>query len=195
MLPRLWLLVGSDQGTKGQTMSVIELSWTAKNKDCIFASSSANKKRHHECNEDSFNYLMAVMTFWMTPWYTFISWQTIMKYVWTNRCTTQILLWIICCPRWNIQISLENIFGLSWNTLIHLDLYLANYLLLVSQPCGRWRGWMVQPLHGLLPFISSASPCSFLGKHIWILIQYQETYSAKEEIFKERKYNCMIYFL
>ena len=34
MLPRLWLLVGSDrprdQGTKGQTMSVIELSWTAK---------------------------------------------------------------------------------------------------------------------------------------------------------------------
>ena len=31
MLPRLWLLVGSDQGTDRQTMSVIELSWTAKN--------------------------------------------------------------------------------------------------------------------------------------------------------------------
>ena len=30
MLPRLWLLVGSDRPTKGQTMSVIELSWTAK---------------------------------------------------------------------------------------------------------------------------------------------------------------------
>ena len=30
MLPRLWLLVGSDQQTDRQTMSVIELSWTAK---------------------------------------------------------------------------------------------------------------------------------------------------------------------
>ena len=27
----VWLLVGSDQGTDRQTMSVIELSWTAKN--------------------------------------------------------------------------------------------------------------------------------------------------------------------
>ena len=33
MLPRLWLLVGSNQGTDGQTMSVIELSWTAKKGD------------------------------------------------------------------------------------------------------------------------------------------------------------------
>ena len=29
MLPRLWLLVGSNQGTDRQTMSLIELSWTA----------------------------------------------------------------------------------------------------------------------------------------------------------------------
>ena len=31
MLPRLWLLVGSDRQTDRQTMSLIELSWTAKN--------------------------------------------------------------------------------------------------------------------------------------------------------------------
>ena len=31
MSNRLSFLVGSDQGTKGQTMSVIELSWTARN--------------------------------------------------------------------------------------------------------------------------------------------------------------------
>ena len=31
MIPRLWLLVGSDQGTDRPTMSLIELSWTAKN--------------------------------------------------------------------------------------------------------------------------------------------------------------------
>ena len=30
MLWRLWLLVGSDRATKGQTMSPIELFWTAK---------------------------------------------------------------------------------------------------------------------------------------------------------------------
>ena len=30
MLPRLWLLVGSDQQTDRPTMSLIELSWTAK---------------------------------------------------------------------------------------------------------------------------------------------------------------------
>ena len=30
MLPRLWLLVGSDPPTDRQTMSLIELSWTAK---------------------------------------------------------------------------------------------------------------------------------------------------------------------
>ena len=45
MLPRLWLLVGSDRPTKGprdrQTMSVIELSWTAK-KDS--ASNSTNHR-------------------------------------------------------------------------------------------------------------------------------------------------------
>ena len=85
-------------------------------------SSFLNKKRHHECNADSFNYFLVVMTFWKTPWYIFISelwWntQTIFKYVWTNRCTTQILLWIICGLRWNIQISLGNISGLKWNTL------------------------------------------------------------------------------
>ena len=31
MLPRLWLLVGSDRQTDRPTMSLIELSWTAKN--------------------------------------------------------------------------------------------------------------------------------------------------------------------
>ena len=31
MLPRLWLLVGSDRPTDRPTMSLIELSWTAKN--------------------------------------------------------------------------------------------------------------------------------------------------------------------
>ena len=66
--------------------------------------------------------------------------------------------------------------------------------LIVSQPCGRWGGWMVQPLHGLLPLISSASPCSFLGKHIWIQIR---RYIRPKKKYSNviRKYNCMVYFL
>ena len=33
MLPRLWLLVGSDRPTDRPTMSLIELSWTAKKRE------------------------------------------------------------------------------------------------------------------------------------------------------------------
>ena len=40
-------------------------------------------------------------------------------YIGTNRCTSQILLWIIFGLRWNIQISLENISGLSSGVRYH----------------------------------------------------------------------------
>ena len=49
MLPRLWLLVGSKGPTKGQTMSLIELSWTAKNtiyySNSVFASMQPQSTR------------------------------------------------------------------------------------------------------------------------------------------------------
>ena len=64
MLPRLWLLVGSDRPTDRQVMSLIELSWTAKKAVCDCSTSEKFIQNQVPCsyNLKSISFLLVMYT-------------------------------------------------------------------------------------------------------------------------------------